>query len=141
MRILIAILLLVHGLITTSQATGSFNPSGGVANPSWVNWWPANLGQSWILKNAGIEKSLLGTLAGILWIIAGICIIASALGLFGFVIPTNLWRLLAGVGATISLLLFIIYAHPLYAIGIGANIAILLILLWAKWPTPEMLGS
>jgi hypothetical protein len=45
------------------------------------------------------------------------------------------------VGAVISLLLFIIYAHPLYAIGIGANLAILLVLLWAKWPSFEVLGS
>lgn len=141
MRITVALLLLVHGLITTAQAGSGFNHSEGVANPSWLSWWPVNPGQSWLLKLLGLTKPILGTLAGILWIIAGLCLISAALGLFGFIIPTNSWRLLAGLGAAISLVLFMFYAHPLYVVGIGANLAILLVLLWAKWPTPEMLGS
>jgi len=141
MRILVAILLLVHGLITSAQAQAGFKPSAGVANPGWLGWWPVNLGQSWLVKYFGLAKPIIGTLAGILWISAGVCLIAAALGLFGVVVPTNLWRLFAGIGAIISLVLFIFYVHPLYAIGIGANVAILLVLLWVKWPTPEMLGS
>ena len=50
-------------------------------------------------------------------------------------------RLLAGLGAVISLVLFVFYVHPLYAVGIGANIAILVSLLWLKWPSPDVLGS
>jgi hypothetical protein len=141
MRIFVAAILLIHGLITTMQSQTGFKPSAGTANPVWLNWWPVNLGQSWILEHFGLAKSIASTLAGVLWIGAGICLIASALGLFGFIVPTNLWRLLAGIGAILSLALFIFYAHPLYAIGIGANLAIVLVLLWAKWPTPEMLGS
>ena len=141
MRIIVVILLLIHGLITSAQAQTGFNPSGAIANPSWLSWWPVNLGQSWLFKQFGLEKSVVGTLAGILWISAGLCLIAAALGLFGFIVPTNLWRLLAGIGAILSLVLFIFYAHPFYVIGIGANTAVLLVLLWAKWPAPEMLGS
>jgi hypothetical protein len=100
-----------------------------------------NLGQSWLLKYFGSVTPLLGVLVGVLWISAGVCLVAAALGLFGVIIPTNLWRLLAGIGAGISLVLFVFYVHPLYAIGVGANIAILLVLLWAKWPTPVTLGS
>lgn len=141
MRIIVVILLLIHGLITSAQAQTGFKPSEGVANPSWLSWWPVNLGQSWLFKQLGLAKSTVGTVAGILWISAGLCLIAAALGLFGFIIPTNLWRLLAGLGAILSLVLFVFYAHPFYIIGIGANLAVLLVLLWAKWPTPEMLGS
>jgi len=141
MRILVMILLLIHGLITAAQAGAGFKPSEGVANPSWLSWWPVNLGQSWLFKQLGLEKSIVGIFAGILWIGAGLCLVAAALGLFGFIIPINLWRLLAGLGAIISLVLFIFYVHPFYIIGIGANLAVLLVLLWAKWPTPEMLGS
>jgi len=141
MRIIVVILLLIHGLITSAQAKAGFNSSEGAANPSWLSWWPVNLGQSWLLKQPGLAKSAVGTFVGVLWISAGLCLIAAALGLFGFIIPTNLWRLLAGLGAILSLGLFIFYAHPFYIIGIGANLAVLLILLWAKWPTPEMLGS
>jgi hypothetical protein len=99
------------------------------------------MGQSWLLSHLGLERSFLGTLAGLLWLISGVALIAAASGLFGFIVPTLWWRPLAGAGALISLLLFIIYLHPLYAIGIGANIAILVVLLWAKWPSPEVLGS
>ncbi len=141
MRIIVVILLFVHGLITSAQARTGFNPSEGAPNPNWLGWWPVNLGQSWLFKQLGLEKSFVGTVAGILWISAGLCLIAAALGLLGFIIPTNLWRLLAGIGAIISLVLFIFYAHPFYAMGIGADIAILLVLLWVKWPTPEILGS
>jgi hypothetical protein len=141
MKTVVGILLILHGLITAAQSGGSFNPTGGVPNPKWLSWWPIPLGQSWILARQGLESSFLGTLAGLLWLISGAALIAAALGLFGVIVPTPWWRALAGVGAVISLLLFIIYAHPLYAIGIGANIAILLVLLWAKWPSFEVLGS
>lgn len=141
MRIFVVILLFIHGMITLAQAQSGFRPSDGVVNPSWLGWWPINLGQSWLFKYFDVPKPIIGTLIGILWITAGVCLIAAALGLFGLIIPTNLWRLFAGIGAILSLVIFTFYAHPFYAIGIGANIAILLVLLWAKWPTPELLGS
>jgi hypothetical protein len=140
MRIVVSVLLIIHGLITASQASGSFHPTGGTPNPKWVSWWPTPLGQSWLFARLDLEKSFLGTLAGVLWLIAAACLIAAAFGLFGFLVPTPWWRALAGAGAVLSLVLFILYVHPLYAIGIGANIAILLVLLWAKWPTPEVMG-
>jgi hypothetical protein len=141
MKIIVGVLLILHGLITAAQAGGSFNPTGGVANPKWLGWWPVPLGQSWLLARLGLERSILGPVAGLLWLVSGAAIIASALGLFGFLVPTPWWRTLAGAGAATSLLLFALYAHPLYAIGIGADLAILLALLWAKWPPPAVLGS
>ena len=141
MRILVGVLLILHGLITALQAGGSFNPTGGTPNPKWVSWWPTSLGQSWLLSRLGAEKSLPGIFAGLLWLLAGVALIAAALGLLGFIVPSVWWRVLAGVGAVVSLFLFIIYAHPLYAVVIGADMAILLVLLWAKWPPLEVLGS
>jgi len=41
----------------------------------------------------------------------------------------------------VSLVVLVVYAHPLYAIGIAADLAILLVLLWAQWPSVETLGS
>jgi hypothetical protein len=141
MRIVVCILLLIHGLITMAQYRTGFNLSAGVANPVWLNWWPVNLGQSWLFRQLGMEKTVISTLVGILWIIAGLCLVAAALGLFGFILPVNLWRPLAAAGAILSLVFFVFYAHPFYLLGIGANIAILLVLLWARWPAPEILGS
>ncbi len=141
MRIIVGVLLIIHGLITAAQASGSFNPTGGTPNPQGLAWWPASLGQSWLLARFGLERSFVGTLAGVLWVVSAAGLIAAALGLYGFIVPTPWWRALAGAGAVISLVLFVLYAHPLYAVGIGANIAILLVLLWLKWPSPGVLGS
>lgn len=141
MKIFVGGLLILHGLITAAQSPTGFNPTGGVPNPSWVSWWPTNLGQSWLLARIDMEKSFLGTLSGVLWLIAGITIIAAGLGLFGVVVPILWWRILAGIGAAISLFVFIFFAHPLYAVGIGANLAILFVLLISKWPSPDVLGS
>ncbi|MHC1782351.1 MAG: hypothetical protein AB9891_06240 [Anaerolineaceae bacterium] len=134
MKILVGILLILHGLITAMQSGGSFNPTGGVANPKWLGWWPTALGQSWLLARPGLEKSAAGTLAGLLWLLAGAVLVAAGLGLFGFIVPSAWWRVLAGVGAALSLLLFIIYAHPFFLVGAGASLAILVALLWLKWP-------
>ncbi len=141
MRIFIGVLLLIHGLITVAQAKTGFAPGTGTANPAWLSWWPVNLGQSWLIKQPALTKTAFGTISGILWVGAGLCLIGAASGLFGFILPTQSWRLLAGIGAAVSLILFVFYAHPLYLVGIGANLAILLVLLWAKWPSPALLGS
>jgi hypothetical protein len=71
MKIVIAVLLIIHGLIVAGQSSGSFNPIGGVQNPSWLSWWAANLGQSWLLTALGIEQSPVVRAGGMLWLIAG----------------------------------------------------------------------
>jgi len=141
MRILVGVLLLVHGLISAAQARGSFRPRGGGANPSWLSWWPAPMGQSWLSGRLGREKTPTGFATGMVWLIAGACLIVAAVGAFGAGDPTGWWRIVAGVGAGLSLLLFVPYAHPLYAVGIGADLAIIIALLWLKWPGAGTLGS
>ena len=141
MNYVTAVLLILHGLISTAQAVGSFSSSEGVPNPNWLNWWPTPLGKSWLLSQLGIGQSLFSTIVGVLGLVSGVCIIAAGLGLLGFVIPLHWWRLLAGAGAALSLIYFAIYAHPFFAVGIGANIAILFVLLWSGWPSIDILGS
>ena len=50
---------IIHGLITAAQSGGSFGSTAasGTQNPSWVSWWPTNLGQSWLLAWLGLEKA------------------------------------------------------------------------------------
>jgi hypothetical protein len=141
MKIVTVVLLILHGLICAAQAIGSFSPSEGVPNPSWLNWWPTALGESWLLSKLGIGQSLFTIVVGVLGLVSGVCVIAAGLGLFGFAIPLDWWRALAGVGAALSLIYFAIYAHPFFAVGIGANIAILVVLLWIGWPSIDVLGS
>jgi hypothetical protein len=140
MKILIAVLLIVHGFIVASQSSSSFNPVGGVVNPAWLNWWPSNLGQSWLLSPLGVERTLVAKAGGFLWLAAGIALLAAGFGVLGFIIPTAWWRSLALIGAAISLGMLAIYLHPLYGIGIGASSVLLAALLWRGWPLLESLG-
>lgn len=140
MKILIAVLLIVHGFIVTAQSSGSFNPVGGLQNPSWLNWWPANFGQSWLLSSLGVERTLIARAGGLLWLVAGMALFAAGLGVLGLMVPPTWWRILALSGAAISLLMLAIYLHPFYGIGIGASIFLLAALLWAQSPLLKQLG-
>jgi hypothetical protein len=140
MKILIAILLIVHGLIVAGQSSGSFNPIGGIKNPAWLSWWPASLGQSWLLTTLGIERSLVARAGGFLWLVAGAVLVAAGLGVLGLGVPPTWWRSLALSGAAISLIMLAIYLHPFLSIGIGASIVLLATLVWEQWPLLERLG-
>ena len=140
MKILIAVLLIVHGFIVTAQSSGSFNPVGGIQNPSWLNWWPANLGQSWLLSSLGVERTLIARAGGLLWLVAGMALFTAGLGVVGLLVPPTWWRVLALSGAAISLVMLAVYLHPFYGIGIGASIVLLAALLWVQWPLLERLG-
>jgi hypothetical protein len=141
MRIFVSVLLVLHGLITAGQSGGSFNPTGGVANPRFVAWWPLNLGQSWLLSRLGIEKGFVGTLAGVLWLASAAALIGAGLGLLGLIVPVGWWRPLAGIGAAVNLFMLVVYAHPIYLLAAAADLAVLLVLLPGRWPPPEALGS
>lgn len=140
MNILIAVLLVVHGLIVASQSSGSFNPGTGVANPSWLNWFPVNLGRSWVLSALGFERTLLARAGGILWLLAGLTLVAAGFSVLGFLIPPSWWRTLALIGAVISLVMLIVYFHPLFGVGIGASTVLLSALLWAQGSNLARLG-
>jgi hypothetical protein len=134
MKILITVLIVVHGIIVASQSSGSYNPVGGVKNPAWLSWWPSNLGQSWLLSLLGIERSFIARAGGFLWLFAGIALMAAGLGALGVIVPHAWWRGLALTGAAISLVMLAIYLHPLYGIGISASIVLLLALAWEGGP-------
>ena len=140
MKVLIAVLLIVHGLIVIGQSSGSFKPIGGLKNPVWLSWWPANLGQSWLLSGLGIEQSFVARAGGVLWLVAGVALVAAGLGILGYIIPFTWWRTLALAGAVISLIMLAIYMHPFYAIGIGASVVLLAALLLDQWPLLNRLG-
>lgn len=140
MKVLIAVLLIVHGLIVFGQSSGSFNPVGGLKNPSWLSWWPSNLGQSWLLTSVGIEQSIVARAGGALWLAAGIALVAAGLGVLDLVVPAAWWRSLALSGTAISLVMLALYLHPFYGIGIGASIVLLAALVWEQWPILERLG-
>jgi len=141
MKLLISALLIIHGLIVAGQATGSFGSAipSEVQNPSFVSWWPINMGRSWLLSWLGLERALaVYRVGGLLWLAGGITLVAAGLGVLGFIVPADWWRGLAIIGAVISLFMLAVYFHPITIIGTVSSLAVLIALLWAKWPPTSL---
>ena len=141
MKLLISILLILHGLIVAGQATGSFGSAipNEIQNPTFVSWWPVNMGRSWLFSWLGLEKiPAVYRIGGLLWLAGGIALVAAGLSLLGFIVPTAWWRDLAVAGGAISLFMLTIYLHPLMIIGTASSVAVLAALLWAKSPLASL---
>jgi hypothetical protein len=142
MKILIGILLILHGLIVAGQSAGGFGSTlpNEIQNPAFVGWWPVNMGRSWLFSWLGLEKTLaVYRISGLLWLVGGIVLVAAGLGLLGWIIPTAWWRDLALAGGAISLFMLVMYLHPLMIIGTASSLAVIASLLWTKWPAISML--
>jgi hypothetical protein len=138
MKILISVLILLHGLIVAGQSAGSFGSTipSEVQNPSFINWFPINMGRSWLFSLLGLQNSLPAyRMSGMLWLIGGLMLVAAGLGMFGFVVPVVWWRGLAIAGAAVSLFMLLLYFHPLMIVGTASSIAVLMAFGWFYWPT------
>jgi len=140
MKIIFAVLLILHGLIVTAQSSASFKPVGGTPNPAWMAWFPANLGQSWLFSRLGLEQAAGVKILGLLWLLGGLAIAAAGLGILGFIIPVPWWRMLALVGGLLSLLMLSLYFHPFYLVGIAASILVVIAILARNWTVLQQIG-
>lgn len=142
LKYLIAVILIGHGFIVSAQSGSNFGSGNSqVANPSWLSWFPVTLGRSWFLTAFKLEGTLVDKAFGLIWLASGLCIVAAALGILGFIIPRELWRTLAIYGASGSLIMLLLYLHPFFIIGILVDVAILVTLLWTKWLPETLLGA
>jgi hypothetical protein len=142
MKILISVLLILHGLIVAGQSAGSFGARipNEVQNPAFISWFPINMGRSWLFSLFGLQNSLPSyRVSGMLWLIGGLMLVAAGLGIFGFLVPVVWWRGLAITGAAISLFMLLLYFHPLMIIGTASSIAVLMAFGWFHWPTFSVL--
>jgi hypothetical protein len=142
MKLLISVLLIVHGLIVAGQSAGSFGATipNEVQNPSFISWCPINMGRSWLFSVLGIQNSLPAyRISGILWLIGGLVLVAAGLGMFGILVPVVWWRSLALAGAAISLFMLLLYFHPLMIIGTASSVAVLITFGWLPWTAASFL--
>ena len=138
MKLLISVLLILHGLIVAGQSAGSFGSTipNELQNPSFVSWWPINMGRSWLLSLLGLDRTLVVyRIGGLLWLAGGIALVAEGLGALGFIVPADWWRTLAISGAAISLFMLAVYFHPLMILGTASSLAVLVALVWLRWST------
>ncbi len=142
LKYLIAATLVIHGFIVSAQSGGNFGSGKTqIANPSWLSWFPITLGRSWFLTAFKLEGTLVEKFFGLLWLASGLCIVAAAFGVLGFIIPRELWRTLAIYGASGSLVMLLLYFHPFFLMGILVDVAILVTLLLTKWLPETLIGA
>jgi hypothetical protein len=101
--------------------------------------------RSWLLTPV-IGDTASRVISIILYGAAFIGFIAAALGLFGWLVPHDLWRSLAVVSAVISLIALALFWNSFASLfpnkigAIAVNIAVLVCLLWLNWPTEADIG-
>jgi hypothetical protein len=134
MRTLLGILFVLHGIITASQSNGMFQHKESKPNQLSLQWWPNKFGQAWILDNIVNSNNIIRIIFGVFWLLSGAILLFAGLGLLNILIPQQLWRTFAFIGSSISIVLLIVFLHPLYSIGLLSNIGILIVLLWIGWP-------
>jgi hypothetical protein len=143
MKILISALLLLHGLIVAGQSAGSFGSAipNEIPNPSFVSWYPVNMGRSWVFSSLGWGRSLFAyRIGGLLWLAGGIMLVAAGLSILDILVPVDWWRDLAVAGSAISLFMLLVYFHPLMVIGAASSLAVLIALVWFRWPAVNVLS-
>lgn len=134
MSVLIAVLMILHGLISAAFSLGNFSTMAPVPNPDWLSTWP-RMGQSWLLTWAGLERSPLNILGGLLYLLGGAAFITAGMGLLSFAVPQSWWPTLALAGAVLTLAALLLYFHPYYVVGIAISLAVLVSILWLHWPS------
>lgn len=135
LRIIIGLVLLVHGI-------GHIMAFFPALNISSTDTWHH---RSWLLTPL-IGDTASRVISLILFGAAFVGFIAAALGLFGWLVPDDLWRTLAVVSAVISLVALVLFWNSfatLFPNKIGAiavDIAVLVSLLVLNWPTEADIG-
>ena len=97
MQVLFAILLAIHGFITFFIGTSTVSGAKPISVPG-VDWYPVQLGQSWLLTGAGSQAG------GVFWVGAGIGLIATAAAVVGIVLPSTTWPTLAVASGVVGLM-------------------------------------
>ena len=135
LRALVAVVLFIHGI---GHVMGVI-PALGL---STVEGWNS---RSWLLTPI-LGETISRILSIILFLIALVGFVASALALLGWVVPHDWWRTLAVVSAVISIVTIVLFWNAFVAFfpnkvgALGVDIAVLVCLLVLNWPTEAMLG-
>jgi hypothetical protein len=134
LRILIGVLLILHGVIHGILAVV---PNPNAAKPVAATFFSEWAGQ-WLRDM--LSGSALQVIAIVLAAIAGVGFIAAGLAMFGFLLPHNWWRALAIASSAVSLVLCLLFWNTYLIVGPVVAIGIIVVVGLIRWPTEAMLG-
>lgn len=135
LRIIIAAVLFIHGI-------GHFMgviPAMQLVN---VKGWNS---RSWLLTPL-IGEATSRVLSAVLFMVALVGFIASAMALLGWLVPHEWWQTLAIVSAVLSLITIVLFWNAFVSLipnkvgALGVDIAVLVCLLMLNWPAEADIG-
>lgn len=124
-RIVFAILLILHGLMTMSLSTVPVPAPGALRTPYFPSWRRADVDSHWPASKLGLNPAVVRTTGWLLWLAATILFTAAGLGLLGVPGLASIWQALAVIGAVVSLILLALFWHLWLILGVLINIFIL----------------
>jgi hypothetical protein len=134
LRILIGVLLMLHGVIHGILAVLPNPESGEPAVATFFTGWAS----SW-LRNL-FSGSALQVIALVLAGFAGIGFLAAGLTMFDVLLPHGWWRALAIAASVVSLVLCALFWNTYLIVGPVVAIGIIVVVGLLRWPTEAMLG-
>lgn len=135
LRIIIAAVLFIHGI-------GHFMgviPAMQLVN---VKGWNS---RSWLLTPL-IGEATSRVLSAVLFMVALVGFIASAMALLGWLVPHKWWQTLAIVSAVLSLITIVLFWNAFVSLipnkvgALGVDIAVVVCLLMLNWPAEADIG-
>lgn len=137
MKIIIALVLIAHGLVHAGLAAAP-NPDVPDSKPGTFFTSPE---RSLLLPNLGLSAAAVRWIGIVLVALATLGFVLAGLGVFGVPGLNEIWRTLAVASSVVSLLLLILFWHLWLIVGVLIDIVILVALLWVDWPPVDLIGS
>ena len=134
LRILIGVLLVLHGVIHGILAV---LPNPDAARPVAATFF-SEWARSWL--RGGLSGRALQTSAIALAVIAGVGFFAAGLAMFDLVLPHDWWRALAIASSVVSLALCVLFWNVYLIVGPVVAVGIIVALGFVHWPTEAVLG-
>lgn len=136
-KILIATVLLLHGLGHLGALGGILYHHYGHTRGDWLS------DQPWLFP--ALSDSTAKRVAGVFWVLAAIGFVATAISVWGLLLPAEAWRLLAVASSIVSGVGIMIFlgTWPTFntIAALGVNIAVLVTQLWVHWPAQDLFAN
>jgi hypothetical protein len=121
-------------LVFFAAVHGGYEPTPQPAGAP--SFWRGQPGESWLLAALGPGPSQ--AIGQLLWVSAMVAFLAGGFALIGAFVPRAWWRPLTVFAAAASLLLAVLFRHPLQWASAAVDVLLLGLLLGLNWPAEDL---
>jgi hypothetical protein len=129
LKTVLAIFIILHGLVHAILAVAP-DPADPEARPGSFF---TTVERSWLLPKLGLSASMVQAIGILLVVVSTLGFVLTGLGIFGVAGLGSIWRSVAIISASISLLHLILFWHQWLLVGMLIDVVILVDLIWTKW--------